>query len=95
MKVASITELKNDLSVYLKGVTVGGEPVLVTDRRKPVAILQPISKGWWDERMVGLVAGGIVAPSEKALHVGEFLKTPRGKSKKSLTRAVIEDRDGR
>lgn len=95
MKIASVTELKNDLSAYLNGVVMGREPVLVTDRRRPVAVLQPLSGDSWDERMAGLVAAGIVAPPEKALRVRDFLKTPRGKSKFPLTRAVIEDRDGR
>jgi prevent-host-death family protein len=95
MKIASVTELKNELSAYLHGVMVGREPVLVTDRRKPVAVLQPISGDSWDERLAGLVAAGIVAPPGKALQVREFLKTPRGRSKSPLTQAVIEDRDGR
>ena len=95
MKIASVTELKNDLSAYLNGVVSSREPVMVTDRRKPVAVLQPISGDSWDEWMAGLVVAGLVAPPEKTLRVRDFLKTPRARSQSPLTRAVIEDRDGR
>lgn len=95
MKIASVTELKNELSAYLKGVIVHREPVLVTDRRKPVAMLHPLCQEAWDERMADLVASGTVSPPKKSLQVKEFLKTPRGKSKISLTRAISEDREGR
>ena len=94
MKSASVTELKNQLSAHLRMV-IGGEPLLVTDRRKPIALLQPLPEGFWKERMAGLVMEGVVSPPQKVLNIEAFLRTPRGKSSKSLTSAVIEDRDGR
>jgi prevent-host-death family protein len=94
MNSASVTELKNQLSAHLKAV-MGGKPLLITDRRKPVALLQPLGKDFWDERVSGLVAAGIVSPPKKALRVRDFLKRPRARSAKSLTSAVMEDREGR
>ena len=94
MKSASVTELKNQLSAYLKIVTAG-EPVLVTDRRKPIALLQPLSGDSWNERMAALVMEGVISPPQRVLSAREFLRAPRAKSENPLTSAVIEDRDGR
>jgi len=41
MKTASISDLKDRLSAYIDGVRAG-DPLLVTDRKRPVAILQPV-----------------------------------------------------
>ena len=41
MKTASISELKNHLSSYLKSVTAG-ETVLIMDRNRPVARLERV-----------------------------------------------------
>lgn len=94
MKSANVSTLKNQLSAHLKTVA-GGEPVLVTDRNKPVAVLQPLPEGSWDERMTALVLDGVVAPSVGPLNVKSFLRMPKAQSARSLTSAVIEDRDGR
>lgn len=94
MKSASMTELRNQLSAYLKSV-VGGESLPVTDRRKPIALLQPLGKDSWDVQMAGLIAAGIVSPPKQPLRIGEFLKLSKGMSGEPLTSAVIEDREGR
>lgn len=44
MKTTSVTLLKNNLSAQLKEVA-SGETILITDRRKPVASLQPLAHG--------------------------------------------------
>lgn len=69
--------------------------MLVTDRRKPVALLQPLGGDFMGERMGALVAAGIVSPPKKALQIKSFLKRPRGKVRESLGLAIIEDREGR
>ena len=48
MKVASITETKNQLSALLERVRQG-ETILIMDRNRPVARLEPVSSG--DERV--------------------------------------------
>ncbi len=94
MKVASVTDLKNQLSAHLKSV-VGGEAFLVTDHGKPVAVLQPLGADFREEGIAGLVAAGILALPKQNLQVNTFLKLPKGKSSKPLTAAVLEDREGR
>jgi prevent-host-death family protein len=45
MKKASITETKNNLSALIDGLKGGGEPVLIVDRGRPVARLEPVTGG--------------------------------------------------
>lgn len=94
MITASVTELKNQLSAHLKNVA-SGQSVLVTDHRKPIAILQALENRFPDEQLAALVAAGIVTPPQKSLVVSTFLKLPKGKPTMALTSAVLEDRDGR
>lgn len=42
MKVASITEAKNQLSALIDGLA-NGSPVLIVDRGRPVARLEPVA----------------------------------------------------
>ena len=42
MKKASITEAKNNLGALIDSVK-GGSPVLIVDRGRPVARLEPVS----------------------------------------------------
>ncbi len=94
MITASVTDLKNGLSAHLKTV-VAGESVLVTDHRKPIAILQGLGYQFPDEQLAALAAAGIITPPRKPLSVSAFLKLPKGKTSKPLSSAISEDRDGR
>lgn len=96
MKIASVTELKNGLSAYLKEVA-SGETVLVMDRKKPVAVFQPISADHGDERLAGLVASGIVSPPGGRLDLEAFFTEPRGSVHEAsgLTGAILEEREAR
>ncbi|MBN9690156.1 MAG: type II toxin-antitoxin system Phd/YefM family antitoxin [Verrucomicrobia bacterium] len=96
MKVASVTDLKNGLSAYLKEV-VSGETVLVMDRKKPVAVFQPITSEYGDERLAGLVASGIVSAPAGRLDLEAFFAEPRGltPNPSGLTGALLEEREGR
>jgi prevent-host-death family protein len=89
-----VTDLRNNLSAHLKNVEAG-ESVLVTDHRKPVAILQGLGDRFPMEQLAALAAAGIITPPQKPLSVGQFLKLPKGESSRSLTSAICEDRDGR
>ena len=93
MKKASITEAKNNLSAIIDSVK-GGSPVLIVDRGRPVARLEPVGVLQPDDdgRLARLVraARGTVP---KALFAS---KPPRLKPGASAVRALIEDRrDGR
>ena len=95
MKKASITEAKNNLSALIDGLK-GGSPVLIVDRGRPVARLEPMSNGLRsadDGRLTRLVRDGTVRPARtavpKALLASE---PPRPKSGASGVRALLEDR---
>ncbi|MEX2578110.1 MAG: type II toxin-antitoxin system Phd/YefM family antitoxin [Verrucomicrobiales bacterium] len=94
MKTTSVTDLKNHLSARLKQV-VGGESLLVTDRRKPVAIFQPLRGQSSDRRLEGLMAAGLVAPARERLDVDALLRDRRGRCRRPLSEAIGEDREGR
>jgi len=94
MKTTSVTLLKNNLSAQLKEVA-SGETILITDRRKPVASLQPLAHGALADDWSGLSARGIVSPPKKSLVVGLFLEHPRGEGRNDLTKAILEEREAR
>lgn len=94
MKTASVTDLKNNLSARLKAV-IAGQPLIVTDRRKPVAIFQSLSESFADKRLAGLVASGTVRPPKTRLNMKAFLSLKRGACAASLSRAISEDREER
>lgn len=64
MKTASITEAKNNLSALIDGLA-NGSPVLIMDRGRPVARLEPVTGGDRDcdeGRLARLVRQGLVRP---------------------------------
>jgi prevent-host-death family protein len=68
MKKVSITEAKNKLSALIDGLR-GGSPVLIVDRGRPVARLEPVTDGPDAEhggRLSRLVRDGIVRPRRAA-----------------------------
>jgi prevent-host-death family protein len=65
MKKASITEAKNNLSSLIDGLK-GGSPVLIVDRGRPVARLEPVagrSRSVDEGRLARLVRAGVVRPA--------------------------------
>lgn len=95
MKKASITEAKNNLSALIDGLK-GGSPVLIVDRGRPVARLEPVTNGprsGDDGRLTRLVRDGIVRPARAAVPKALFAsKPPRLNDGASGVRALIEDR---
>jgi prevent-host-death family protein len=95
MKRVSITEAKNRLSALIDSLK-GGSPVLIVDRGRPVARLEPVrssSQAEDDGRMTRLVREGIVRPGRAALSrsfVREQL--PRVKPTRSVVAAILEER---
>ena len=101
MKKASISEAKNSLSALIDSVK-GGSPVLIVDRGRPVARLEPVgglgsSEGKEDSRLARLVRDGIVRPARGALpKTWLTTKPPRAKKGASAVRALLDERrDGR
>ena len=94
MKKASITEAKNSLSALIDGVK-GGSPVLIVDRGRPVARLEPVNgMGSGDDGRLGrLVRDGIVRPARGVVPKGVFAtKPPRIKKGASGVRALLDER---
>jgi prevent-host-death family protein len=94
MTRASITEAKNNLSALIDKVK-GGSPVLIVDRGRPVARLEPVAgrSDGDDSRLAGLVRDGIVRPPcsdvPKALLT---TRPPKAKGGASAVRALLEER---
>jgi prevent-host-death family protein len=95
MKKASITEAKNNLSALIDGLA-NGSPVLIMDRGRPVARLEPVAPGTEgaDEgRLARLVRQGLVRPGRGALPKDFFkAKLPRLRKGASAVQALLEER---
>ena len=72
MKKASITEAKNNLSALIDDLK-GGWRVLIVDRRRPVARLEPVTLGESDDegRLARLLREGIVRRKPEVQLSGE------------------------
>ena len=94
MKKASISEAKNMLSALIDGVK-GGSPVLIVDRGRPVARLEPVgaSLGGGDDRLSRLVRQGVVRPA-RGVAAKAVLTTspPRAKGGASALEALLDER---
>ena len=91
MKRASISETKNHLSRLLDDVK-GGESILILDRNKPVATIEP----YREAGLRDLVRDGIVSPAREELDVAAFLslsgpKLPPGVSGSAVLAAEREE----
>jgi prevent-host-death family protein len=95
MKIASVTEAKNNLSALIDGLK-GGSPVLIVDRGRPVARLEPVTtslEAAHDGRLSRLVRSGIVWPRRAALPRTLFSRQPpRAKAGVSAVKALLEER---
>ena len=95
MKIASVTEAKNNLSALIDGLK-GGSPVLIVDRGRPVARLEPVATGPEaepDGRLARLVRSGIVRPRRAATPRTLFSDQPsRAKAGASALEALLEER---
>jgi prevent-host-death family protein len=95
MNKATISNLKNNLSAYLRKVRAG-HPVVIYDRNVPIARLERIeSTGSGSDRLAQLHARGIVKPplrpiSLTQLHLAVKNPLPR---KVALSAALLADRD--
>jgi prevent-host-death family protein len=95
MKKASITEAKNHLSALIDGLKKG-PPVLIVDRGRPVARLEPVTslgEGEQDGRLSRLIREGIVRPGRTAPANSLFTaQPPRPKRNASAVAALLAER---
>ena len=94
MKKASITEAKNNLSALIDSVK-GGSPVLIVDRGRPVARLEPVHAidSQDNDRLSRLVREGVVRHARGVAPKALFAtKPPRAKKGVSGVRALLDER---
>lgn len=92
MSTVGIRELKNRLTHYLRR-TKQGEEVVVTERGKPIALIQPVHSAdravSLDARLAKLAAQGLVTlPTRKPLKRVRLAKI----SGRPISRTILEDR---
>ncbi len=91
MKKASITEAKNNLSALIDGLR-SGSAVLIEDRGRPVARLEPVTA----ERDVShLVRLGLVRPRRASPARALFTTPPPRANASALGALIAERREGR
>ena len=97
MKKAMISEAKNNLSRLIDAVK-RGESVLIFDRNRPVARLEPVGGIGHAEgvRVAELVKSGVIAPPLRKLDTAAFLgrKMVSLAGGASAVRALLEERRG-
>jgi prevent-host-death family protein len=91
MKQASISELKNQLSAYLRCVR-GGEPVIVYDRKRPIARIERVADEDYDDRIAQLQRDGLLAPPVEPMPM-DLLRSPAPHADLSVLEALIEARE--
>jgi prevent-host-death family protein len=92
MKTANIATAKNNFSRLIELVKAG-ETIVITDRDRPVARLQPLVEV--GTPVATLVARGVLSPPSARLDVTSFLQAARPfvPEENSLAGAVIEERE--
>ena len=95
MKKVSITEAKNRLSSLIDGLK-SGSSVLIVDRGRPVARLEPVPSAHrsdGDDRLSRLIRDGIVRPNRASLPQAFFTDPlPRAQDGASAVAELIEER---
>jgi antitoxin (DNA-binding transcriptional repressor) of toxin-antitoxin stability system len=96
MKTASITEARNSLSALIDGLK-RGSGVLIVDRGRPVARLEPVTgshdDGTVEGRLARLVREGVVRPGRTSLPKAlTESRPPSAKRGASAVRALLDER---
>lgn len=92
MSTVGVRDLKNRLTQYLRR-TKQGDEVVVTERGKPIALIQPIQSAEhvvsFDARLAKLAAQGLIAlPTRKPLRRVRLVKV----SGRPVSRTILADR---
>jgi prevent-host-death family protein len=88
MKKVGVRKLKENLNHYLKKVK-SGERIVVTDRKKEVALLLPVERKTEEEKILMLIRQGVV-DWNGGKPTG--MPSPLVSKGKRVSEAVIEDR---
>jgi prevent-host-death family protein len=93
MHTSNIASAKSRFS-HLIDLVKQGQTVLITERNKPVATLQPIV-GSSSAGLEAIHASGLLTPPRKTLDVVAFLAAPRAAlaPENSLTHAILAERE--
>ena len=93
MRRASVAQLKEQLSKYLRTVKAG-EEILVTERGRPIARLGPVGPSEQeDARMQQLIRAGVVRPPIRKKLTRDFWTRKRPKELKGVSlQALLEER---
>jgi prevent-host-death family protein len=95
VKKASVSEAKSNLSALIDSVQ-GGSPVLIVDRGKPVARLEPLRGPESDGLLARLTRDGVIRPARGAVAKRIFSTQPPRRRAASVLRALLnERREGR
>lgn len=90
MEKATISQLKDRLSAYLKKVRAG-RSILIVDRDEPVARLERIEPGGaQDDRLGRLERAGLVRRGKGRIDAAELREAPRARA--SVLAALLDDR---
>jgi len=92
MEKATISQLKNSLSAYLKKVRAG-QTVLILDRDQPIAVLERVdNKSLPDERLARLEQAGLIKRSKTSRPLEAMRGYAPIKAKASVVEALVEER---
>jgi len=97
MKKASITQTKNNLSALIDGLRAGS-PVLIVDRGRPVARLEPIEgdeEEGQDGRLLRLIRDGVLRPRRSDPPASLFNTSPPRAKASAVELLLDERREGR
>jgi antitoxin (DNA-binding transcriptional repressor) of toxin-antitoxin stability system len=97
MKRASITQTKNGLSALIDGLK-GGEVVLIVDRGRPVARLEPVvggEEGGSSGRLARLIRDGVLRPRRTVAPSAIFTSSPPSSGASAVGALIDERREGR
>ena len=91
MQRATISQLKNRLSAYLKKVRAG-QTILVLDRDEPVARLERVEAGGaTDDRLARLERAGLLRRGGGKPDIAS-LRAPAPRSRASVVDALLQER---
>ncbi len=94
MRTASVSETKAKLSALLELVRAG-ETITITDRGRPVALLEPVvahEDPAEEKRLARLERAGLIRRPHRKLDVAAFLAQPKARSKQSVVEALLDER---
>jgi prevent-host-death family protein len=91
MEKATISQLKNRLSAFLKKVRAG-QTIIVFDRNQPVARLERIEdEGRSDDRVARLERAGLLRRASRRLPM-KSLRTRAPEANQSVVQALLDER---